>query len=70
MDYTDHPQISAALATGYPDGRGDNGDSPAARLDYAREHVEELLDFLLAGEEKTIDAFISHYSWSYRSWLN
>lgn len=67
----EHPDITAALRTGWPGGAEDeNLDSMENRMEFAKEHAAELVDFILHGDEDLLDRFVEHYSWKYESWLN
>jgi hypothetical protein len=66
-----HPDITAALRTGYPANcSGENRDTPEARKDYIEEHTKELLEWLQLGYPEILEEFIELRAWHYRAWLN
>ena len=67
----DHPDIAAALCTGYPAGaRGENEDTQEARREFAEEHIKDFIDFAIDGDSDILENFVAHFGWLYKSWLN
>ena len=71
----EHPDISSALATGYPCGaEPENRDTPENRADYIDDHRIELVEWLRMGYPEILDEFIEFSgnvcSVSYKNWLN
>ena len=75
MEYLEHPDIAAALITGYPTLQTpENQDSPENRADYIDDHMEELVKWLRMGYPDILDEFIEMSgqicSVGYKTWLN
>lgn len=73
--FPDHPDVDAALRTGYPAySEKENRDSAEARSDYIEEHTGELLGWLRLGYPDVLDEFIELSGQicrvSYKRWLN
>ena len=71
----EHPDITAALATGYPRGaEQENRDTPENRADYVDDHRVELVEWLRMGYPEILDEFIEFSghvcSVAYKDWLN
>lgn len=71
MTELQHPDVARAQRTGWPWGaEQENRDRPEYRLEYARERAGAFIDFALAGDPDIVDAFVEHFGWDYRHWLN
>lgn len=67
----EHPDITAAQRTGWPAGvPTENRDTFENRVEFAKDHPELLVKFLLAGDEDLIERLAEHYQTEYRNWLN
>lgn len=67
----DHPDIAAAVETGWPRGTAaENQDCAEYRREFAREAFEDFLAFALDGDPALLDNFVEHYRGKYREWLN
>ena len=71
----EHPDITAALITGYPTFQAtENQDSPENRADYIDDHMAELVKWLRMGYPDILDEFIEMSdqicSVGYKTWLN
>lgn len=75
MEHLEHPDITAALMTGYPTFQAtENQDSPENRADYIDDHMTELVTWLRMGYQDILDEFIEMSgqicSVGYKTWLN
>ena len=75
MANIEHPDITAALITGYPTFQAtENQDSPENRADYIDDHIAELVKWLRMGHPDIMDEFIEMSgqicSIGYKTWLN
>lgn len=71
MEEREHPDVTAAQATGWPAGaQAENRDRPEYRRAFALEEFEDFLDFALDGDPELLDHFVAHYAGRYRDWLN
>ena len=75
MVHIEHPDITAALITGYPTFQAaENQDSPENRADYIDDHMAELVKWLRMGYPDILDEFIEMSgqicSVGYKTWLN
>ena len=71
MFYRDHPDVAAALSTGYPRGAAlENDDTPEARLEYIEETRKEFLEFIRSIDPGLVDEYIETHYTSYKDWLN
>lgn len=71
----EHPDITAALRTGYPANcAGENRDTPEARADYIEEYMVELVRWLRLGYPEVLEEFIDLSAQlcpqSFSNWLN
>jgi hypothetical protein len=71
----EHPDITAALRTGYPRfWAQENQDTPENRADYIAEHRAELVAWLRAGYPEVLEEFLASSGQacmvSYETWLN
>ena len=71
MVHIEHPDITAALMTGYPTFQAtENQDSPENREDYIDDHMDELVKWLRMGYPDILDEFIEMHRSDYQMWLN
>lgn len=67
----DHPDVAAALSTGYPAGSSpDNRDSEQYRDEYIAERIKEFLFWMKHGDQDVLDRFFEEHKRDYRNWLN
>ena len=71
----EHPDITAALSTGYPTWKPEqNMDTPENRLEYIREYADGLIEWLRLGYPEILDEFVTFSgqvcSTGYAQWLN
>lgn len=67
----EHPDITCAQRYGYARFQStENLDSPENRMEYVKECIYDLFDWLKLGYPEILDEFVEHNEWDYRSWLN
>ena len=71
MVHIEHPDITAALITGYPTFQAaENQDSQENRSDFINENSELLIKWLRLGYPDILDEFIEMHRSDYQMWLN
>ena len=67
----EHPDITAALRTGYPSYQSEeNQDTPESRAEFIEDHTDALLAWIRATLPEVLDEFMEAHETQYRNWLN
>ena len=67
----EHPDITAALRTGYPSYQSEeNQDTPESREEFIEDHAGELLAWIRATLPEVLSEFIAEHETEYKNWLN
>ena len=71
MSLGNHPDIAAALKTGYPRGvKTGNEDTKEARKEFAREDLSDFFQFVADNYSEVLDDYIENHEREYRDWLS
>ena len=67
----EHPDITAALRTGYPSYQSEeNQDTPESRAEFIEDHTDELLSWIRDNHPDLLDEYIEEHKTQYKNWLN
>lgn len=71
MENIEHPDITAAMRTGYPEYvNSENQDSPENREQFINERPDLLIRWLRLGYPDILEEYIEMNGPDYREWLN
>ncbi|MEE0729099.1 MAG: hypothetical protein UCJ19_00985 [Oscillospiraceae bacterium] len=71
MEIIEHPDITAALRTGYPGHmNSENQDGPENRAQFINERPDLLIRWLRLGYPDILEEYIEMNGPDYREWLN
>ena len=71
MENIEHPDITAAMRTGYPEYvNPENQDSPENREQFINERPDLLIRWLRIGYPDILEEYIEMNGLDYREWMN
>ena len=66
----DHPDIAAALRTGYPTGTAlEAEDTHEARLEFVMSDADDFAKFVISSYGDLVDEYIESHWRAYKDWL-